>query len=315
MLRTAGILFVSLLFAAITRAQDTLPRFSATARGTGRILISWHNPFHVVSQISIQRSTDSLKNFTTLITVPDPTLPENGAMDNKVPHPNFYYRLFIVLENGKYLFTSSRRPQSNTGEAVAATVDDNADKGEKETDESKTVNARIVFVDPPRNTAPDKSKPLVKSPSSIHGGLPAIEVNTTVFIRKGDSLVGQIPGGRIGSFRDSLLNRTKDTLVFIDGDTLLIKPFVPKEVYKVSSFVFTSKYGNIHISLPDAASKHYNVKFFDENNKLLFELSEIKDPSLTLDKQNFHHSGWFRFELSDGGQLKEKNKFFIPKEF
>ena len=205
MRRTAGILFVSLLFAANTRAQDTLPRFSATARGTGRILISWHNHYPTVSQISIQRSTDSLKNFTTLLTVPDPRLPENGAMDNKAPHPNFYYRLFIVLQNGKYLFTPSRRPRSNTGEVFTASVADNADKepDEPRTADARTVNARILFVDPPMNPAPDKSKPLIKSPSSIHGGLPAIEVNTTrtVFIRKGDSLVGQIAGGRIGAYR------------------------------------------------------------------------------------------------------------------
>ena len=57
------------------------------------------------------------------------------------------------------------------------------------------------------------------------------------------------------------------------------------------------------------------MKFFDEDDKLLFELSEIRDPDLTLDKTNFRHSGWFRFELYDGDQLKEKNKFFIPKEF
>jgi hypothetical protein len=66
--------------------------------------------------------------------------------------------------------------------------------------------------------------------------------------------------------------------------------------------------------LPDAAKRHYTVKFFDENNKLLFQLSEIRDPSLLLDKTNFHHAGWFHFELYDGDQLKEKNKFFIPKE-
>jgi hypothetical protein len=338
MRRTAGILFVSLLFTAITRAQDTLPRFSATARGTGRILVSWHNRFPVVSQISIQRSTDSLKNFTTLLTVPDPSLPENGAMDNKAPHPNFYYRLFIVLEHGRYLFTASRRPRSNTGEALATTVEDNADKetadpktgadpkttadlkttaDPKTPADLKTESARILFVNPPMNPAIDKGKPVVKSPSSIHGlpGLPEIEVNTVVFIRKGDSVVGQIPGGRLGAYRDSLLGHTKDTLVFIDGDTLLIKPFVPKEIYKISPYIFTARYGNIHISLPDAAGKHYKVKFFDENNKLLFELSEIKDPSLTLDKTNFQHSGWFRFELYEGDQLKEKNKFFIPKEF
>jgi hypothetical protein len=114
--RTVGILFISLVFASNTRAQDTLPRFSVTARGTGKILVSWHNHYPTVSQISIQRSTDSLKNFTTLITVPDPTLPENGAMDTKVPHPNFYYRLFIVLDNGKYLFTPTRRPLSTIEE-------------------------------------------------------------------------------------------------------------------------------------------------------------------------------------------------------
>src|SRR5580704_18456410 len=102
MQRTAVILVLSLLFSAILRAQDTLPRFSATARGTGKILISWHNNYPVVTQISIQRSTDSLRNFTTLLTVPDPTLPENGAVDNKAPYPNFFYRLFIVFDHGQY---------------------------------------------------------------------------------------------------------------------------------------------------------------------------------------------------------------------
>src|SRR6516225_8496452 len=105
MYKTAGLLFIGTFLTVVLRAQDTLPRFSATARGPGKILISWHNSFPVVTQISIQRSTDSAKNFTTLLTVPDPRLPENGAMDSKAPHPNFYYRLFIVLENGRYLFT------------------------------------------------------------------------------------------------------------------------------------------------------------------------------------------------------------------
>jgi hypothetical protein len=308
--RTAGILLFSLLFTAISRAQDTLPRFSATARGTGKILISWHNHYPTVSQISIQRSTDSLKNFTTLITVPDPTLPANGVTDSKAPHPNFYYRLFIVLDHGRYLFTPSRRPASNTGEPTVAAADDNDDK---EAGSVKMENTRILYTDP----AMDKGKPMVKPPppSSTHGNLPAIEVNTTIFVRRGDKLLGQVAGGRLGTFRDSLLNHTRDTLVFIDGDTLLIKPFIPKEVYKISSYVFTGKYGNIQVSLPEAGRKHYAVKFFDENNKLLFELSEIKDPSLTIDKTNFQHAGWFHFELYEGDQLKEKNKLFIPKEF
>src|ERR1700743_499339 len=144
MQRNVGILSFFLLFSASLKAQDTLPRFTATARGPGKILISWHNKYPAVTQISIQRSTDSLKNFTTLLTVPDPTLPENGAVDNKAPHPNFYYRLFVVLDNGKYLFTPSHRPRSNTGETEAAIREENANQ----TVLARAVNPRVVFVDP-----------------------------------------------------------------------------------------------------------------------------------------------------------------------
>ena len=314
--RTVGLLFIGVFLTVVLRAQDTLPRFTASARGPGKILISWHNNYPVVTQISIQRSTDSLKNFTTLLTVPDPRLPANGAVD-RAPHPNFYYRLFIVLENGKYIFTPSRRPHAITGETATAVAADNADSSNSSNSQdnsdasiTRAADTRVLFIAP----ADNKSKNNRKLPAAIHGA-PEIAISNTVYIRKGDSLIGQLSGPAVQNFRDSILRHSKDTLVFIDGDTLLIKPFVPKEVYRVSPYVFTGRLGNIHITLPEAPKRHYAVKFFDENNKLLFELSEIRDPSLILDKTNFHHSGWFRFELYDGDQLKEKNKFFIPKEF
>ena len=303
--RTVGLLFIGVFLTVVLRAQDTLPRFSAIARGPGKILISWHNNYPVVSQISIQRSTDSLTNFATLITVPDPKLPANGAVDSKAPHPNFYYRLFIVLDNGKYLFTPSRRPHANTVETTTVVATDNADNSIV-----RTTDTRVLFISP----ADSKTRNNIKPPSSIHGS-PELSIASSIFVRRGDSLLGQLTGAAIQAFRDSVLRHSKDTLVFIDGDTLLIKPFVPKEVYKVSPYVYTGRLGNIHITLPEAPRRHYMVKFFDENNKLMFELSEIRDPSLILDKTNFHHSGWFHFELYDGDQLKEKNKFFIPKEF
>jgi hypothetical protein len=303
--RFAGFLILCLLLTTIVPAQDTLPRFSATARGPGKILISWHNRYPVVSQISIQRSADSLRNFTTLLTVPDPRLPENGAMDNNALHPNFFYRLFIVLDNGKYVFTPSHRPHSQSENPPAPKQKD------EESDETvvrAAANNRLLVMSP----VSDRMK--IRTPTAIHG-LPELTLSNTVYVRKGDSLIGQLTGTKIQSFRDSLLRKTKDTLLFIDGDTLLIKPFVAKEIYRPSPFIFTGRYGNIQVNLPEATSRHYSAKFFDENDKLLFELSEIRDPNLTLDKTNFRHSGWFHFELYDGDQLKEKNKFFIPKEF
>ncbi len=305
MQRTVGLLFIGILLTVVLRAQDTLPRFTAAARGPGKILISWHNNYPVVAQISIQRSTDSLKDFTTLLTVPDPRLPENGAVDNKAPHPNFYYRLFVVLDNGKYLFTPSRRPRSQPGETTTAIAADKEDESVV-----RAADTRVLFISP----ADSKTRSSIKTPATIHG-LPQLSINSSMYVRKGDSLIAQLSGTAVQSFRDSILQRTKDTLIFIDGDTLLIKPFIAKEVYKTSSYVFAGKFGNIHIALPEAAKRHYAVKFFDENNKLLFEVSEIRDPTLILDKTNFHHSGWFHFELYDGDQLKEKNKFLIPKEF
>lgn len=306
MRKTVGLLFTSLALTAILRAQDTLPRFTAIARGPGKILISWHNKYPIVSQISIQRSSDSLKDFTTLLTVPDPKLPENGAVDSKADHPNYYYRLFVVLQNGQYLFTHSKRPGSHTGETPAVVAADKAD----ESTSGVPADNRLLYMAP----ADERGKTRIKSPVAIRR-LPELSLSNTVFIRKGDSLLGQISSSRIQSYRDSILRRTKDTLVFVDGDTLLIRPFVAKEGYRTSPFVYTGKYGNIHVMLPQAANKHFAVKFFDENKKLLFELSEIRDPALIVDKTNFQHSGWFFFELYDGDQLKEKNKFFIPKEF
>jgi hypothetical protein len=314
MRRKLVFLLIPLIFSTVARAQDTLPGFSVTARGPGRILVSWRNNFSTVTQISIQRSADSLKNFTTLLTVPDPRLPQNGVTDSKAPHPNFYYRLFIVLENGKYLFSKSQRPHADIAVAKPDQQDLDTDT---DINLSRTDKQRIRYVQENNSAIQDNSvgKPLVNGPSKIRGGLPAIEIEKPIFVKRGDSLVGQLPGNKIRPFRDSILARTKDTLVFIDGDTLAIKPFVAKEVYKISSNVFTGKYGNIHLSLPDAAAKHYAIKFFDDNNKLLFELTAIRDPALILDKSNFLHSGWFRFELYDGEKLQEKNKLFIPRDF
>src|SRR5580704_15212011 len=169
MQRNVGILMACLLISASLKAQDTLPRFTATARGTGKILISWHNKYPVVTQISIQRSIDSLKNFTTLLTVPDPTLPENGAVDNKAALPNFFYRLFIVFDNGHYLFTSSHRPESTVGQTEVVAREE---KAVAEKVLAKAIEPRIVFVDQGRAHQPAP----IKNPGAAHNTVPISDI-------------------------------------------------------------------------------------------------------------------------------------------
>lgn len=57
------------------------------------------------------------------------------------------------------------------------------------------------------------------------------------------------------------------------------------------------------------------MKFFDESDNFLFEIKNLKEQSFIVDKTNFYHAGWFKFELYVDEKLKEKHKFYIGKEF
>ncbi|MEO9147687.1 MAG: hypothetical protein ABI237_19225 [Ginsengibacter sp.] len=100
-------------------AQDTLPKITVTQLGK-RALISWNNPYTNVGTINIQRSADSLKNFTTIGTVLNVGPGVNGFTDQKEFIPsNQYYRLFISFEGGTYIFTHSHRPVKDTTKIIA----------------------------------------------------------------------------------------------------------------------------------------------------------------------------------------------------
>lgn len=82
-----------------------------------------------------------------------------------------------------------------------------------------------------------------------------------------------------------------------------------------SFYVYTNKEGYVYINLPDAETKKYSIKFFEEDNTPLFEIKPIKERSLTLDKANFMHAGWFSFELYNEDKLVERHKFYLNKDF
>jgi len=351
-----------------TKAQDTLPGFTASLKTGGKVLISWRNSYSSVNQISIQRSTDSLRNFTTLLTVPDPQIPENGFVDSKPGSSKMYYRIFILFPNSKYMFTKSRRPvvervekptanakpgpgtkqktaqgQSKLKQAAPATAvtgsavaepakttasitpaaSHNADPvppAEKPLEEEekylilpKIDNSRIYYM----MDNSGMKKPSVANPGKIKS--PSIAVEKILYVKRRDSVIMQLDGNQVRRFSDSLVKQTKDTLYFVNADTIQIKPYVevykePKEVYKVSPFVFAGRDGNVSIALPDCKTKKYFVAFFEPDSTQVMEVKDIKDPLLIIDKTNFGHAGWFRFELYEDGKLKEKNKFLIPRE-
>ncbi len=215
--------FILILLCPNVFAQDTLPKFSVTNAGKNRIIIGWVNNYELVKQISIQRSFDSLGIYKTILSVTDPNAKQNGFADAKAPNDHMFYRLFVVLDKGEFLFSKPKRP-------ILDTTSISIEEPIKEVEAVKT--------EPPK------------------------------------------PPG-----------------------------FIP------SVYVFTNKEGYVFINLPEAPQKKYTVKFYEEDGSLLFELKNIIEKGLTLDKANFFHGGWFNFELYNDEKLLEKNKFYLAKMF
>ena len=335
---------LSILILPYAKAQETLPGFSASLKSNGKVLISWRNNYPAINQISIQRSTDSLRNFTTLITVPDPRIPENGFVDGKANGLKMFYRIFILFPDSKYLFTKSRRASIETIEPPILVAKSTVKEKSKTSVSPLPSKSKDSAVDEPKIPAALKpaqeeiylilpkidnsriyymmdntgmKKPSVGDPGKIK--VPTIQVQKTLFVKKGNTVIMQLEATQVRRFSDSLVKQTKDTLLFVDADTLQINPYVevykePKEVYKISSSVFTSKDGNVTIALADFNRKKYLVAFYELDDTPVMEVKDIGDAELIIDKTNFGHAGWFRFELYENGKLKEKNKLFIPKE-
>lgn len=105
------IIFLFTLFTASrSSAQKTLPGISVT-NYSGRVIISWKNAYALpVTNINIQRSYDSLKNYTTIGSVLNPQNKENGYSDNEPPYNKMYYRVFIAFDGGSYIISPPVRP-------------------------------------------------------------------------------------------------------------------------------------------------------------------------------------------------------------
>lgn len=118
MYKSLLILFFFCILQKNSFAQDTLPKITVT-QISNKVLISWTNPFTSLTTINIQRSYDSLKNFTTIGTVLNVQAKTNGFIDAKEFIPSQYYRLFISFEGGTYMFTQSHRPGIDTMKNVS----------------------------------------------------------------------------------------------------------------------------------------------------------------------------------------------------
>lgn len=286
-------LLFCLLILTLVKAQDTLPNFSVLELAKDKVQISWINPFTNCSELVVQRSYDSTRFFVSIFSAQSPALPQNGFIDKEVaPGVKAFYRIFYVLEGGNYFFTKS--VSSINKKTVQKTV--------------------ITTTDNLTNNLPNDNNGKPLTPSKM-GKEEVKKKFITVYKQTIDTILRTIEVSLYKKFKDSISYKTKDTLFSFSSDEFIWKPFIPKPVWKPSTYIFTTEKGWVKIALPSFKQAHYSIKFFEENQKPIFEIKHLKEDTLTLDKANFFHSGWFYFELYENEKLKEKNKFFIGRDF
>ncbi len=293
------------IFLAST-AQDTLPQFSVKDIGKERYVISWVNNYPYTAQITIQRSFDSIRGYKSILTVPDPNAKQNGYADSKAINDHMFYRLYIQLENGRFLFTAAKQPSREiiiaepqlkpvvtTSPTVPQKKEELAPKQGSSTTPAPVAVAINAENNPANITTDGKTTAEVElaTENTVTREIPAVKRVEPIIVRLQNVRLGD-------SAKTPLAVTTKDD----------------PNAYAPSLFVYTHPDGNIRIQVPNRARlSKYRIKFFESDKRFLFELKNLPAPNFQLDKINFLHGGWFLFELYEDARLIEKHKLHLDR--
>ncbi len=279
-MKTLNYLFLSffLFCSTFVFAQNALPNITVNNLNK-KVIVSWLNEYKKpIQNIFIQRSYDSLKNFSTIGTVLNPLNLENGYPDLTPPYDRMFYRVTITFENGEYEIGKSARPIINPIELIELDVTAMP---------IKTIKKEIIKEETKVETNLDPAESYDSTDMILLK--PNEKIN---LIKKTDSIKGNI------NLEKSIKTDLKKSI----------------ETAFPSLHIYTNKLNVVVINLQNTANKKYGLKFFDEKEKQVFEIKQVPDDYLFIEKSNFVHPGWFNFELYEDGVLIEKNKVFLAKD-
>ncbi|MFN6295884.1 MAG: hypothetical protein ACK4Y0_07795, partial [Bacteroidota bacterium] len=237
-----------------SNAQDTLPQFSVKDIGKDRYVISWVNNYPYTAQITIQRSFDSIRGYKSILTVPDPNAKQNGYADSKAINDHMFYRLYIQLENGRFLFTAAKQPSREiiitepqpkpvltTSPTVPQKKEELAPKQGSSTTPAPVAVAINAENNPANITTDEKTSAQVEptTENTATREIPAVKRVEPIIVRLQNVRLGD-------SAKTPLAVTTKDD----------------PNAYAPSLFVYTHPDGNIRIQVPNRARlSKYRIKF------------------------------------------------------
>ncbi len=296
-------LFINSCISIFSYGQETLPNITVKSFN-GKVVVSWQNDYTKnISNILIQRSYDSSRNYSTIGTVLNPLNKENGYLDPSPPYDRMYYRISISFEGGTY----------ELGPAVRAFIDapelDEIDitaipKEALKITENKITDSEIREKDP----LLDKKKESVP-----------VKENTDSLGKTSEPDIATTLQKKILPLKIVRINKDSS------NEMISLKPIERREVTldnKIkrlqwdypSNRIYINNQNLLIIQLKETTEKKYHIKFYNEIGKLIFEIKKINEDAIFMEKSNFRQSGWYQFEIYNEEDLVEKNKFYISKD-
>ncbi len=200
--------------------------------------MSWYSPERNCIQVAVQRSTDSSKNFRTIVSAQSPELINNGYVDNKPPIGKAYYRLFYVIQGGSYFFTRAIMVETQPEPIIVKPLP--VIEAKKENPEELTT----IYIKntPAFRLNKDEYKHFKDSVNKTKDGLRRIDVHSVEWRQAGkpdktigriiirvyikDMLLTELDKNGYSKFEDSIKRTTRDTLFAIEPTRIQLHPFI-----------------------------------------------------------------------------------------
>ena len=294
--------------------------------------LTWYCQYEGVKSISVQRSADSVRNFTTIGLI---NAPKKGNGTYRDLHPTVgknYYRLSIAFGGDLEWFSNTYKiildsatiakvQQEKAAAALAIIESMKAAEAaaqaaaEQQAASERALNAlkeeaRVAKLNEAaekkaaqleKEKAAAATAALIKAAKKVDNI--AQEKTEALAEMKAKSNVDKLEKEKATPTAESKLDKK---VAKKEKSNLLIEPVVAPAPFTFvpSTKIYTNpNTGHVTIKLEDAWNRRYSIRFYDPSKNEVLRISRVSKPSLVLDKNNFNSRGIYSFQLFDGSAV------------
>lgn len=258
---------------------------AATDKGIN--VISWTCQYDGIKSIAVQRSADSVFNYTTIGFVKNLKKGQQAFIDGHPGPGNNWYRLYIAFSSDLTWYSNSIRVY---------------------VDSITILNKPVI---PPNDSLQKYASSVIIRPEDVIASslapveLPPPPVQQPVYNNR--------PGN------NSYANRPANTASNTTNNTPPPPKPAPKLNLNLSSggeadnqftyiksrHVFTNPFtGHVTLELPNDMREPYSIQFFKQGNERtpVLDIPRIRKQKVVIDKRNFQGKGMYKFILMHGSQ-------------